>query len=263
MDDQKLSDAPLQPPSHARLSIRNDVSVAASGAMDRDTPSRLLIVDDHELARAGLLSLLSQERGLEVVGQAASGEHAVALCHRLRPDLVLMDLRILGMDGLEATRAIKRELSGITVIIITMHDDPEFLFEALKAGAAGYVLKGATRSELLTAVRAVLNGECVLHPGLAAHLLRRMAGETRAGAPLPMEQLTPRECEVLRLVAGGHTNGRIARELHVSVSTAKAHVQHIIGKLGVSDRTQAAVRAVELHLLQPASQYPQTNLVRL
>jgi DNA-binding NarL/FixJ family response regulator len=227
-----------------------------TGGIERNIPSRLVIADDHELARAGLLSLLAQERGLEVVGEAANGEQALALCARLRPDLVLMDVRMPGIDGLEATRAIKREFPGTDVIIITMHEDPDFLLEAVKAGAAGYVLKGATQPELVRTVRAVLNGESVLQPEAAARLLRRMAGETTAGAAVPVEPLTPRECEVLGLMAAGRTNEQIARELQVAKSTAKTHVQNIIGKLGVSTRTQAAVRAFELRLCRPPASYP-------
>jgi DNA-binding NarL/FixJ family response regulator len=215
----------------------------------RPSQARLLIVDDHELARAGLRSMLAGERDLEVVGEAADGHQALAVCRRLRPDLVLMDVRLPDLDGLAATRAIKQELARTSVIIVTMHENPDYLLEAIKAGAAGYVLKGATRRELLATVRRVLGGESVLQPDVATQLLRRLAIEAQGPAAVPKGQLTPREHEVLRLVARGQTNQEIADALTLSVSTVKTHLEHIIAKLEVSDRTQAAVRAIELGLL--------------
>ena len=212
-------------------------------------PARLAIVDDHDLARAGLRGMLAGERGLEIVGEAVNGRQALSLCRRLRPDLVLMDVRMPDLDGLAATRAIKQECPGTSVILVTMHENADYLLEAIKAGAAGYVLKGATKRELVSAVRRVLAGESVLEPDLTSQLLRRLAREPRRDAPTPAEPLTPREREVLRLVARGYTNQEIATELTLSLSTVKTHLEHIIAKLDVSDRTQAAVRAAELGLL--------------
>jgi DNA-binding NarL/FixJ family response regulator len=214
--------------------------------------ARLVIVDDHELARAGLRSMLSGERDLEIAGEAGSGRQALAVCRRLRPDLVLMDVRLPDLDGLAATRAIKEEFPGMSVVIVTMHENPDYLLEAIKAGAAGYVLKGTTRQELLATVRGVLGGESVLQPELAARLLRRLADETHEGEALS-ERLTAREVDVLRLVAQGRTNQEIARDLTLSVSTVKTHLEHILAKLEVSDRTQAAVRAIERGLLTPGT----------
>jgi DNA-binding NarL/FixJ family response regulator len=203
--------------------------------------ARLVIVDDHELARAGLRRMLASERDVEVVGEASNGHQAVAVCQRLRPDLVLMDMRMPELDGLAATRAIKRDYPTTSVIIVTMHENPDYLLEAVKAGVAGYVLKGATRRELLTTVRQVLAGESVLQPELATQLLRRLVSESGRDTVWPPNSLTPREREVLQLVAQGQTNHEIARELTLSASTVKSHLKHIIAKLGVSDRTQAAV----------------------
>jgi DNA-binding NarL/FixJ family response regulator len=167
-----------------------------------------------------------------------------------------MDIRMPDLDGLMATRAIKEELPRTSILVVTLSEDPDYLLEALRVGAAGFVLKDASRREVVAAVRQVLSGESPLDPKLAAQLIRRLAGQT----PPPKEEparhgdnLTQRELEVLRLVAEGKTNHDIAQALFVSVGTVKVHVERIIDKLGVSDRTQAAVRAVELGYLIPPS----------
>jgi DNA-binding NarL/FixJ family response regulator len=216
-------------------------------------PARLVIADDHELARAGLRSMLAGERGLEIIGEATTGREALSLCRRLQPDLVLMDVRMPEMDGLAATRAIKDECPQVRVIVVTMHENPDYLLEALKAGAAGYVLKDATQREVVGAVRQVLRGESLLNAEVATRLLRRLAEETARPHEAPLAQLTPREVEVLRLLAQGLTNREIAARLIVSVGTVKVHVERILAKLGVSDRTQAAVRAVTLGLASPSA----------
>jgi DNA-binding NarL/FixJ family response regulator len=205
--------------------------------------ARLVIVDDHDLVRAGVRTLLSGERGLEIVGEAATGRAAVALCRRVRPDLVLMDIRMPDLDGLAATRAIKRESPETSVILFTMYEHPDYLIEALKSGAAGFLLKGASKQELVTTVHQVLAGEAVLRPDLVVQFLRQLSGRpAEAGA---VARLTKRERDVLRLIALGHTNREIADILTLTVSTVKTHVEHLIDKLEVSDRTQAAVRAIE------------------
>jgi DNA-binding NarL/FixJ family response regulator len=218
--------------------------------------AKVVLVDDHHLLRRGFRSLLASEHDLEIVGEASNGREAVELCRRLHPDFVLMDVRMPEMDGLTATREIKNENPSTSVLIVTMHDNPDYLLEALEAGAAGYVLKDAPAERLINAVHRTLHGESPLNQELAADLLRRMAKERRRreeilpGRPRePLrEALTPRELEVLRLLTAGYTNQQIAQELVISRGTAKVHVERIIRKLNVSDRTQAAVRAIELGL---------------
>lgn len=200
---------------------------------------RILIVDDHQLAREGLKAVLSDD-GLEVVGEAASGEEAVALVTQLVPDVVLMDVRLgLGIDGLEATRRIAALGLPSRVIMLSLHDMPAYVREALAAGAAGYVLKDASISELRGAVSQVMTGQSVIPLGLINAALRESEREVRAADGLAA--LTTREREVLGQVAEGLTNKEIARQLNVSPATIKAHVERIIAKLGVADRTQAAV----------------------
>jgi DNA-binding NarL/FixJ family response regulator len=216
----------------------------------RPTPARLIIADDHELSRAGLRSMLAGERGLELVGEASNGREAVALCRELQPDLALLDVRMPEMDGLAATRAIKQASPKTSVLIITTHEHSDYLIAALKAGAAGYLLKDVTRQELLSAVRRVLRGESTLDSEVAARALQRLAGQPAAHHGPTPERLTPREREVLQMLAQGQTNREIAGQLSLSVGTVKIHVEHIIAKMGVSDRTQAAVRAVESGLFK-------------
>ncbi|HYU18475.1 MAG TPA: response regulator transcription factor [Chloroflexota bacterium] len=223
--------------------------------MEAETPragargiARLVIVDDHEVARAGLRSMLEREPDLEVVGEAVTGREAIALCRQLEPDVVLMDVRMPDVDGLSATQVIKARSPRTSVIVVTMHDNPDYLFEALKAGASGYILKDASQRELVRAVRQVIAGETLPRPGRTAELLRRLARKPRPAVAQPAAGLTPRELEVLELVTLGLTNREIAGTLSCSPGTVKVHVEHIIAKLEVSDRTQAAVRAVELGL---------------
>jgi len=236
----------------------------------RTTPARVLIADDHELVRDGFRRMLSYEEDLEVVGEARDGREAVELCRRLDPDLVLMDVRMPKMDGLEATRAIKAQHPSVSVLVVTTYDNPDYLLDAIKAGAAGYVLKDAPNRQLTNAIRRALDGESPLNQELASQLIRRLAGEAPqpaqeppstaegrgAGAASLPNGLSLREVEVLGLVAQGKTNQEIAEGLFISKATAKVHVRRVIAKLGVSDRTQAVVRALELGLAPHPKSWP-------
>ncbi len=222
--------------------------------------ARIAIVDDHALARQGLRDMLADEPDIEVVGEASNGREALDLCRRLRPDLILMDVRMPEMDGLAATRKVKQEYPGTSVLMMTMHENLDYLYEAIKAGAAGYVLKDATQHDVFSAVRRVLCGESPLDTELAARLLRKITSEggPPGSPPEPsrkgwqrtyMLPLTARELEVLQLMKLGQTNPQISKNLWISMGTVKNHVEHIIAKLGVSDRTQAVVCAMESGLL--------------
>jgi DNA-binding NarL/FixJ family response regulator len=219
-------------------------------------PTRVAIVDDHQLVREGLRDMLEDVPDIEVVGEATNGQEALLLCSRLKPDLVLMDVRMPEMDGLAATREIKERYPEISVMMVTMHENPDYLLEALRAGAAGYVLKDGLRQEVVTAVRRVREGESSLDPELAARLLRRLATEDdrrsearRVDGGL-VEVLTTREMEVLGLVQQGLSNRQVADELFISRGTVKRHLENIMAKLGVSDRTQAVVRALQLGIME-------------
>ena len=231
--------------------------------------SRIVVADDHPLFRSALASLLEEGSGLEVVAQAGDGEQALELCRRLRPDVVVMDVIMPKMDGIAASRAIKAELPHTIVLMMTASEDLDDLAQALTAGAVGYVLKTAPTQEITQAIGRALEGESPLDPEVARRLIVRLlergqethvplgpaAGEgppeRRARTPLPpgARSLSPRELEVLRLMARGETNQQIAAELLLSTSTVKKHVHQVISKLGASDRTQAAILALELGLL--------------
>ena len=227
---------------------------AASGA-----PSRVLLVDDHDVIRQGFRLVLGTPPDIEVVGEASNGREAIEQARRLRPDLVLMDVTMPVMDGLEATRRIKAEMPGVCVLMFTSHEEPEYVLAAIEAGAAGYVLKGAPVSRLIGAIRRALGGDSPLDQELAARLIRglseKKAGDARRealagdGNQTLAEPLTRREVEVLGLMAQGRTNPEIARELVIARPTAKTHVERVIRKLGVSDRTQAVVRAIDLGIV--------------
>lgn len=202
---------------------------------------RVLLADDHPVVREGLSAMLESDPGIEVVGQAGSGEEAVTLTERLVPDLVLLDLRMGAMDGVAATGHILRRSPRTKVVIVTTYEDDADILRAVEAGAAGYLLKGSSRAELIDAVHGAARGATVLTPSLAPKLFRARAVET----PL----LSGRECEVLRLVSQGLTNAEIGRQLFIGEATVKTHLLRAFKKLEVSDRTAAVITALERGLL--------------
>jgi NarL family two-component system response regulator LiaR len=208
---------------------------------------RVLLVDDHAVVREGLRAFLDLQEGIEVAGEAGDGSEGVAAAERLRPDVVLMDLVMPRLDGVGAMRELRRRVPGTRVIVLTSFTDEEKLLPALQAGAAGYLLKNAEPAELARAVRAAHAGEALLDPAVAARLLESIAEPAGAG---PREALTPREREVLALIGRGYANKRIALELGIAEKTVKTHVGHVLAKLGVADRTQAALHAARAGLTQ-------------
>ncbi|MBN1401204.1 MAG: response regulator transcription factor [Anaerolineae bacterium] len=224
---------------------------------------RILLVDDQAIVREGMRSMLSLEPDISVVGEAETGLEALSKASALRPDIILLDIRMPSMDGLTALGQLKQEVPRASVIMVTLYDDPNYLERAVTMGAAGYILKDASRDELIRAVRVTAEGGAIIDPLLLPQLLRRLRA-TAPGAPAgaslqppvpepdPSEQataLTEREIEVLRLVAEGLTNQQIGEQLFISPTTVKTHVQNILQKLGVSDRTQAAVHALRARLI--------------
>jgi NarL family two-component system response regulator LiaR len=210
-------------------------------------PIRVLLVDDHAVVREGLRTYLQLHDDLAVVGEAADGAEAVRAAEALRPDVVLMDLKMPVLDGVGAMRALRERLPSARVIALTSFTDEATLLPALHAGAAGYLLKNVQPQELHRAIVAAHAGEALLDPAVAARLLEAIAQPGRAPAP---ERLTPREREVLALLGRGYANKRIARELGVAEKTVKTHVGHVLAKLGVTDRTQAALLAVREGLVE-------------
>ena len=207
---------------------------------------RIMIADDNTEFRAGLRGLLAAQPDLVVVGEAATGAAALALAARVLPDVVLMDLQMPDLNGIEATRRLTATSPHVGVLAVTMFEDDDSVFAAMRAGARGYLLKGARKTETLRAIRAVADGEAIFSPAIA----RRLMGYFAAGrpAPVPFPELTDREREVLALIAQGRDNGAIAAGLSLSLKTVRNHVSNIFAKLQVADRTQAAVRAREAGL---------------
>jgi DNA-binding NarL/FixJ family response regulator len=212
---------------------------------------RLLLVDDQALFREGLRTLLSLHEDLQVVGEAGNGLEALAAADALHPDVVLMDLRMPVLDGVAATRRLLAAHPASRVIVVTTFDDDELVFDGLRAGAVGYLLKDVSSDKLVEAIRAAARGESFLQPSIAAKVLAEFNRLERSAAPPPplAEPLSERELEILRLLAAGDSNKEIAAALFIAEGTVKNHVTNILGKLDARDRTQAALRARELGLI--------------
>lgn len=210
---------------------------------------RVLIADDHAIVREGLRYMLDEQPDFQVVGEAANGEQALALAYTLAPDIVLMDIGMPGMNGLEATRALKAAQPQTNILVLTMHEGEDYFFRILAAGASGYVLKGAHSADLLSALRAVHQGGVYLDPTMAKKLLsdslKRLENESRANDPL-----TPREREVVKLIAAGKTNREIAEGLTVSINTVQTHRLHIMEKLNLHNRAELIKYAIRRGLIE-------------
>ncbi|GGV92187.1 DNA-binding response regulator [Streptomyces gelaticus] len=216
--------------------------------------ARVVVADDQSVVREGIVMLLGLLPGIEVVGSAKDGEEAVALVAELAPDVVLMDLRMPRCDGVEATRRIRKDHPGTQVVVLTTFADDESLFPALQAGARGYLTKDAGGEEIVRAVQAVLSGEAGLSPSVQRRLLERVTMDpppSPASGPQLPDSLTPRELEVLVLIAEGLSNTEIARRLHISQATVKSHINNLFAKTGVRDRAQAVRYAYVRGLAQP------------
>lgn len=230
---------------------------------DGDAPIRLLVVDDHPVVRAGIVGVLDDESGFEVVAEASDGAAATRIAPAVRPDVVLMDLRMPGMTGVEATAAILEAVPTARVLVVTSYDTDDEILSAIDAGASGYVLKSSPADEILEAVRRVAAGEVALAPAVAARLVAQ-ARESRSGrgeggrasangdrdeSTRATRPLSPRETDVLRLVAEGYSNAAIGRALFIGEATVKTHLSHVFEKLDTRDRTRAVTRAMELGLI--------------
>ena len=211
---------------------------------------RVLVADDHLIFRDGLRALLSSTPDAELVGEAATGEEAIALANSLQPDLVLMDLQMPDLNGIEATRRIVHDSPHIRVLVVTMFEDDSSVLAAMRAGARGYLLKGATHAEMARAIRAVGEGEAIFSPAIAARLMEFFASFQPATMPQVFPELSDREREILDLIAQGHKNADIAARLVLSPKTVRNHVTNILSKLQVADRSEAIVRAREAGLGQ-------------
>jgi DNA-binding NarL/FixJ family response regulator len=206
---------------------------------------KVLICDDQAVVRDGLELLLKLEKDMQVVGTAADGAEAVELAAQKTPDLVLMDLKMPGTNGIEATRQIRSRFPEIRVLVLTTYDDDQWVFDAIRAGASGYLLKDTPREGILQAIRGTLSGKAFVDPGVAGKLLDRVASKQAQPETLLTDRLTGREVDVLRLIARGLNNAEIAARLSLSEGTVRNHVSAVLAKLDVADRTQAAVIAIQ------------------
>jgi len=222
-------------------------------------PIRIIVADDHQVVRAGFAELLDTQPDFTVVGIAPDGAEAVRICHTLSPDVVLMDIRMPGTDGIQATRQLTVD-NGPRVLILTTFDLDEYVYDALRAGASGFLLKDVTAERLFDAVRVIAAGQALLAPAITRRLISEFARHRKTDAPAPttLDVLTERETQVLRLIAEGLSNPEIAARLVVTTETVKTHVSRLLNKLGLRDRTQAVIAAYETGLITPRNNQPRS-----
>jgi DNA-binding NarL/FixJ family response regulator len=244
----------LPPPDDARRAERGYLQAMAT-APEPTAPEgciSVLIADDQALVRAGFRAILEGQPGISVCGEAANGREAVEQARTLRPDVVLMDIQMPEVDGLEATRTLLLDPDlELAVLMLTTFDLDAYVYDALRAGASGFLLKDTPPEDLIAAIRVVARGDALIAPGITKRLIEQFAQSAPVSAPPSLSELTPREAEVLILVAGGLSNGEIAAELFLSHATVKTHVKRILSKLGLRDRVQAVVLAYEAGLVLP------------
>jgi DNA-binding NarL/FixJ family response regulator/class 3 adenylate cyclase len=250
-------DEGVQARGSTELADRHEVAQAEDASSGEDVTGRVrvLIVDDQALVRTGFRMILDAEEDMDVVGEAANGKEAIGEANRLNPDVVLMDVRMPELDGIEATRRLLAD-AGVDskVVMLTTFDMDEYVYEALRAGASGFLLKDAPPEQLVDGIRAVCSGDALLAPSVTRRVIEefvRRPPEAVRTAPPEIEELTPRECEVLKLIARGLSNAEIAKSLVVSETTVKTHVARVLMKMGLRDRVQAVVMAYESGLVQP------------
>jgi DNA-binding NarL/FixJ family response regulator len=212
-------------------------------------PVRVVLADDQPLVRSGLRLVMADHPDLEVVGEAATGAEAVQLVRDIRPDVVVMDIRMPGMDGIEATRLITAGPTATRVLVLTTFDEDDYVYGALRAGASGFVVKDMALNDILAAIRVVAVGDALIAPGVTRRLIADFAGRPPQRSPRPVAGITEREQEVLTLIGRGRTNTEIAEDLFITVATAKSHVSRLLTKLGARDRVQLVITAYEMGLV--------------
>jgi DNA-binding NarL/FixJ family response regulator len=219
-----------------------------------EQPIKILLVDDHPIVRKGTKEMLEPYSDLHVIGEANDGREALAFVQSTRPDVILMDVSMPGMNGIEATQAIKKLTPRVAILVLTSYDDDAYVFALLEAGAAGYILKNAREDELIGAIRSVFHGESVLHPSIAKKVLNRFSAQSASpSGSSDMESLSPRELEVMRAAATGSTNKEIAKVLDISPRTVQVHLANIFSKLGVGSRTEAVLYGIKRGWIDPST----------
>ena len=214
---------------------------------------QVLLVDDHPIVRKGTKEMLEPYPDLEVMGEASDGREALAFVSASRPDVILMDVSMPGMNGIEATQAIKKLTPSVAILVLTSYDDDAYVFALLEAGAAGYIMKNAREEELIHAIRSVFEGESVLHPSIAKKVLGRFSAQSQAAQNHDNDALSPRELEVMRSAATGSTNKEIAKVLDISPRTVQVHLANIFSKLGVGSRTEAVLYGIKRGWIDPSN----------